>query len=155
MKLVTFSAGSGQRVGVVDTDANVVHDVGALLPAGTGLLEVIEGWAGYEAALVDGYAGQPQHALDAVQLHAPIPVPRRNIFCVGKNYRDHVVEFGRSGYDQPDRSEALPEHPVVFAKATTSVTGPFGDIESHPGVTAEGYSRRRDHDFAKCDRENV
>jgi 2-keto-4-pentenoate hydratase/2-oxohepta-3-ene-1,7-dioic acid hydratase in catechol pathway len=56
---------------------------------------------------------------------------------VGKNYREHVAEFGRSGYDQPDRSEALPEHPVVFAKATTSVTGPFDEVLAHPGVTAE------------------
>lgn len=29
----------------------------------------------------------------------------RNVFCVGKNYRDHVREFGRSGYDSPARSE--------------------------------------------------
>ena len=56
---------------------------------------------------------------------------------MGKNYREHVVEFGRSGYDQPDRSEALPEHPVVFTKATTSVTGPFDDIDPHHGVTSE------------------
>jgi 2-keto-4-pentenoate hydratase/2-oxohepta-3-ene-1,7-dioic acid hydratase in catechol pathway len=48
-----------------------------------------------------------------------------------------VLEFGRSGYDQPDRSEDMPEYPVVFSKATTSVTGPFDDIESHPDVTGE------------------
>ena len=75
--------------------------------------------------------------MDQVWLLAPIPVPRRDLFAVGKNYREHVAEFGRSGYDQPDRSEALPEHPVVFTKATTSVTGPFDDILPHHGVTAE------------------
>ena len=137
MKLVTFSTGSAQHVGVVDPDAGVVHDVSALLPAGAGVLDVIEGWAELGPALERDAAAQPRHALDSVRLHAPIPVPRRDIFCVGKNYRDHVVEFGRSGYDQPDRSEALPEYPVVFSKATTSVNGPFDDIEPHTDVTSE------------------
>lgn len=135
MKLVTFQADSGPRVGVVDTGRGVVRDVSGALPAGAGVLDVIEGWAQFGPVL--GSAEGEVLALDEVRLLAPIPVPRRNLFCVGKNYRDHVVEFGRSGYDQPDRSEAMPEHPVVFSKATTSVTGPFDDIESHPGVTAE------------------
>ena len=46
-------------------------------------------------------------------------------------------EFGRSGYDTPERSEAIPEAPVIFSKATTSVTGPFDDIDPHHGVTKE------------------
>lgn len=32
-------------------------------------------------------------SLDGLRLMAPIPVPRRNIFCIGKNYRDHVSEL--------------------------------------------------------------
>lgn len=142
MKLVTFSAGSssagtGRQVGVVDVGAGVVHDVTGLLPAGAGMLDLIEGWAELGPVLRSGVPSTPTHPLDGVRLHAPIPVPRRDIFCVGKNYRDHVLEFGASGYDQPDRSQDMPEHPVVFAKATTSVTGPFDDVEAHPGVTSE------------------
>jgi 2-keto-4-pentenoate hydratase/2-oxohepta-3-ene-1,7-dioic acid hydratase in catechol pathway len=137
MKLVTFSAGSSRRVGVVDAEAGVLRDVSELLPAGAGLLEVIEQWAELGPVLRERVSGLPARPVDGVELLAPIPVPRRNIFCVGKNYRDHVLEFGRSGYDQPDRSEDLPEYPVVFSKATTSVTGPYGDIDPHHGVTAE------------------
>ncbi|HEY2096199.1 MAG TPA: fumarylacetoacetate hydrolase family protein [Pseudonocardia sp.] len=137
MKLVTFSAGSSRRVGVVDAEAGVLRDVSELLPAGAGLLEVIEQWAELGPVLRERVSGLPARPVEGVELLAPIPVPRRNIFCVGKNYRDHVLEFGRSGYDQPDRSEDLPEYPVVFSKATTSVTGPYGDIDPHRGVTAE------------------
>jgi 2-keto-4-pentenoate hydratase/2-oxohepta-3-ene-1,7-dioic acid hydratase in catechol pathway len=137
MKLVTFSAGSSGRVGVVDAEAGVLRDVSELLPAGAGLLEVIEQWAELGPVLRERVSGLPARPVEGVELLAPIPVPRRNIFCVGKNYRDHVLEFGRSGYDQPDRSEDLPEYPVVFSKATTSVTGPYGDIDPHHGVTAE------------------
>jgi 2-keto-4-pentenoate hydratase/2-oxohepta-3-ene-1,7-dioic acid hydratase in catechol pathway len=137
MKLVTFAAGSSRRIGVVDAEAGVLRDVSELLPAGAGLLEVIEQWAELGPVLRERVAGLPARPVEEVELLAPIPVPRRNIFCVGKNYRDHVLEFGRSGYDQPDRSEDLPEYPVVFSKATTSVTGPYGDIDPHHGVTAE------------------
>jgi 2-keto-4-pentenoate hydratase/2-oxohepta-3-ene-1,7-dioic acid hydratase in catechol pathway len=137
MKLVTFSAGSSRRVGVVDAEAGVLRDVSELLPAGAGLLEVIEQWAELGPVLRERVSGLPARPVEGVELLAPIQVPRRNIFCVGKNYRDHVLEFGRSGYDQPDRSEDLPEYPVVFSKATTSVTGPYGDIDPHHGVTAE------------------
>ena len=138
MKLVTFSLGSGAAtVGVADPDAGVVHDVSGLLPAGAGVLDLVEGWAELGPAVGAQASAQPSHPLEEVRLHAPIPVPRRNVFCVGKNYRDHVLEFGASGYDQPDRSQEMPEHPVIFSKATTSVTGPFDDIESHPGVTSE------------------
>jgi 2-keto-4-pentenoate hydratase/2-oxohepta-3-ene-1,7-dioic acid hydratase in catechol pathway len=137
MKLVTFSTGTDQRVGVVDVESGVVRDVTAVLPGGVGVLDLIEGWAELGPRLERETSGQPEHPLDAVRLLAPIPIPRRNIFCVGKNYRDHVLEFGRSGYDSPDRSEAMPEHPVVFSKATTSVTGPFDDIDPHHGVTRE------------------
>ncbi|WP_314178552.1 fumarylacetoacetate hydrolase family protein [Streptomyces winkii] len=142
MKLVTFfpagaSDGVGPRVGVVDADAGEVRDVSGLLPEGAGVLEVIEGWAEFGSVLAERAGALRAQPLDSVRLLAPIPLPRRNIFCVGKNYRDHVAEFGRSGYDQPDRSEALPEFPVVFSKATTSVTGPFDDILSHSEVTSE------------------
>ena len=122
---------------MVDAEAGVLRDVSELLPAGAGLLEVIEQWAELGPVLRERVSGLPARPVEGVELLAPIPVPRRNIFCVGKNYRDHVLEFGRSGYDQPDRSEDLPEYPVVFSKATTSVTGPYGDIDPHHGVTAE------------------
>jgi 2-keto-4-pentenoate hydratase/2-oxohepta-3-ene-1,7-dioic acid hydratase in catechol pathway len=137
MKLVTFSAGAGHRVGVVDADAGEVRDVTGLLPAGAGLLEVIAGWPGCGPVLAERAPELPARPLGSVRLLAPLPTPRRDVFCVGKNYRAHVAEFGRSGYDQPDRSEELPEHPVVFTKATTAVTGPFDDIDPHRGVTAE------------------
>ncbi|MEU4449281.1 hypothetical protein AB0K14_40070 [Actinosynnema sp. NPDC050801] len=42
---------------------------------------------------------------------------------MGTKYRDHVAEFGRSGYDTPEKSEDLPEKPILCTKAMTSVTG--------------------------------
>jgi len=137
MKLVTFTAGGRPAVGVVDERERGVRDVSGLLPPGTGVLGLVAEWARWQPVLVEALPGLPAVPLEAVRLHAPIPQPRRDVFAVGKNYRAHVAEFGRSGYDQPDRSEALPEHPVVFTKASTSVTGPYDDIDPHLDITAE------------------
>lgn len=139
MKLVTFTTGSAERVGAVDTEASMVHDITEQLEAAgaSGVLGAIRHWDDLrddvEAAVRSG-AG---HRMDSVSLLAPLPHPVRNIFCVGKNYSDHVKEFGRSGYDSPTRSEELPTKPIIFTKATTSVTGPYDDIDAHHGVTAE------------------
>jgi 2-keto-4-pentenoate hydratase/2-oxohepta-3-ene-1,7-dioic acid hydratase in catechol pathway len=133
MKLVTFD--DGQRIGVgrVADDGVTVLDLGGVFGRRT-LLEVIEEWDRLEP--VTAAAGDLP-VVPAPRLLAPIPQPRRNLFAIGKNYRDHVREFGRSGYDSPDRSEDIPTAPVVFSKATTTVTGPFDDIDPHPGVTSE------------------
>ena len=122
-------------MGVADIEHRVVHDVTDLLPPGVGVLDLITNWARLRPAL--DLARAPAHPLATITLRAPIPEPRRDLFCVGKNYREHAVEFSRSGYDAVGLSEELPTHPVVFAKATTAVNGPFADIDPHPGVTRE------------------
>ena len=64
-------------------------------------------------------------ALGAVQLLAPIPRPRRNIFCVGKNYHAHAKEFAGSGCDSSAKAGGdIPEHPIIFTKVPESVVGP-------------------------------
>ena len=65
-----------------------------------------------------------------VTLLAPIPVPRRDIICVGLNYHDHAKEFQSSGYDTNTTKKAAPDHPIIFTKATTSVIGPGESIPS-------------------------
>ncbi len=62
--------------------------------------------------------------LNKALLKAPIPRPTKNIFCVGWNYLDHFQEGGNMLKD--DRE--LPQYPVFFTKAPTSVNGPFDVI---------------------------
>ncbi len=55
---------------------------------------------------------------------APIPRPAKNVFCVGKNYADHVSEGARA----QKIDAGLPEFPVYFTKPPTSVIGPDGQV---------------------------
>jgi 2-keto-4-pentenoate hydratase/2-oxohepta-3-ene-1,7-dioic acid hydratase in catechol pathway len=59
---------------------------------------------------------------DVALLDAPSPAPRQS-FGIGLNYRDHVRE---SGFE-------VPEHPSVFTKFPSCITGPHGEIELPPG----------------------
>jgi hypothetical protein len=44
MKLVTSSAGTARRVGVVGADGDAVRDIQELLPPGAGVLDVVGAW---------------------------------------------------------------------------------------------------------------
>lgn len=133
MKLVTFAEGARVGLGLVGDDRVTVYDLGSVVGDRT-LLEVIEEWKHFEPAII-ATDGLPVVA--APRLLAPIPRPRRNLFAVGKNYRDHVREFDRSGYDSSDQGEVLPAAPVIFSKVPTAVTGPYEDIDPHTAVTSE------------------
>lgn len=74
--------------------------------------------------------------LSAVKLDAPIPVPRRNIFCVGLNYRAHAAEFAASGVGGPrPPQQAVPEVPVIFSKVPESVIAPEAAIRIPTGLS--------------------
>ena len=72
-----------------------------------------------------------------VTLLAPIPVPHRNIFCVGKNYRDHAREFSNSGYEAGAvKGAEIDSHPAVFTKPASTVVGPNDAVQLHPHITS-------------------
>ena len=63
-------------------------------------------------------------ALAGLKLLAPIPRPRKNVFCVGWNYLEHFAEGEAIRHNGQD----LPTSPVFFSKAPTAVTGPYDAI---------------------------
>ncbi|MBO0780682.1 MAG: fumarylacetoacetate hydrolase family protein [Ktedonobacteraceae bacterium] len=73
------------------------------------------------------------HKLEAVELAAPLPRPRKNVLCVGLNYSEHVRETA----EVRGRSAEPPSEPVFFTKAPTSVNGPYGTIGIDPAVSSE------------------
>ncbi len=83
--------------------------------------------------LEQGCGRWPQAVLPLADctLLAPIPVPVRNIFCVGRNYLDHVNE----GYAKAGREVKLPEAPQFFTKATHALNSPHGDVRLDTRLT--------------------
>ena len=59
--------------------------------------------------------------MSEVELEAPIPRPRRNVFCIGKNYHEHAKEFASSGFDSSAAAGVTPKFPIVFSKVPECV----------------------------------
>ncbi len=69
----------------------------------------------------------------AVRLLAPLPRPRRNLWCVGRNYHAHARELRDSVFkNSPPATDATAQWPIVFTKVPESVVGP-GDAVRLPG----------------------
>ncbi|GLY06638.1 fumarylacetoacetate hydrolase family protein [Actinoplanes sp. NBRC 101535] len=115
MRLATIRTPQGTRAVRVDAGRAVETghpDVGSLL-ATTGWREV--------AAAADG----PDHDPAALD-HAPVvPVPGK-VFCIGLNYRNHILEMGRE----------LPQYPTVFTKFADALIGASDDIVAPPESAA-------------------
>jgi 2-keto-4-pentenoate hydratase/2-oxohepta-3-ene-1,7-dioic acid hydratase in catechol pathway len=131
MHLVTFRDSTGLHVGVRRPEG--ILPIAACVPnAPADMLGIVVAGATFQAELQEGLAKASSKALapNTVTLAAPIPVPPRNILCIGKNYYDHANEFESSGFDSSSAGQAIPEVPIIFTKATTSVIGPGDEIDS-------------------------
>lgn len=71
--------------------------------------------------------------LGSVKLLAPIPHPVRNVFCVGRNYLEHIKE----GLPGKPTEVALPVVPQFFSKATHAVNAPNGDVRLDASLTSK------------------
>jgi len=133
LKIATFRTGNERKVGVVDEDSSTVAPFN--LPVDQtqqGIQKIIE----LQVAGDELPATASAIPLDRVVLEAPLPQPRRNVFCVGKNYYDHAHEFSNSGFDSSAAQGAVPKFPIVFSKVPESVTGPGTFIEYDAAVSS-------------------
>jgi 2-keto-4-pentenoate hydratase/2-oxohepta-3-ene-1,7-dioic acid hydratase in catechol pathway len=114
MKIATYRVGGERRVGLVDERRQTISafDIPEA-DAIAGVLVLID-----RSELPRTLQPTP---LREVVLEAPIPRPRRNIYCVGKNYHDHAKEFAASGFDSSAVAGAVPGHPIVFSKVPECV----------------------------------
>ena len=159
MRLVTFRKGSSKpRIGVLVAEAvldlgalaaDLAKEHGTVRRGRGGfpktMLDLIRG--GAEALTVarealahgeavlkrDGIAAVSERRLgapaDKVRLEAPIPRPARNVFCLGRNYKEHAAERG---------AEA-PTHPVYFTKAPETVVAPGAKVIHHAATKELDY----------------
>lgn len=130
MRVATFSIAGERRVGLVDLEAQTIAPFDFPVDqVSTGILALIE----------RNGSGLPRTLspvpLAQIEIEAPIPQPRRNIFCVGKNYHEHAHEFARSGFDSSAGAGAIPKHPIIFSKVPESVVADHASVLIDPSVS--------------------
>ncbi|RIE05849.1 fumarylacetoacetate hydrolase family protein [Candidatus Cryosericum terrychapinii] len=135
MQLATFSYLGLEQVGLVTQGYTRIVPLSQLLgvDAPATMIELIEQWRelgpGLQAVTILPGTGLP---VTDVGLVAPIPHPRRNIICLGKNYRDHVEEAAVLG----GLTSGIPTAPVYFSKMIDRVRGSTESVPIHTGVTS-------------------
>ncbi len=65
------------------------------------------------------------------RLLSPIPVPRKNVICLGVNYQEHIDE----GAHVRDVKLSTPQAPVFFTKPSTAVIGDQGRVLAHSATS--------------------
>ena len=115
MKLIRFGKAGSESPGIITEDGTRL-DVSAFMAdydevffANDGLSQLSR-WLKLNAAFAPRV---PQ----SVRLGSPIPRPSK-IVCIGLNFRDHARESKME----------IPDEPVIFFKATTSLAGPNDDL---------------------------
>jgi 2-keto-4-pentenoate hydratase/2-oxohepta-3-ene-1,7-dioic acid hydratase in catechol pathway len=139
MQFVTFGHDHSTKLGVLIGDRAVLdlhraghdaifEDLITLIKAGYVGIDLVKGLLGQAQG---GHLTDAIYQLSDVTLMAPIPRPHKNVFCVGRNYVDHVNE----GYRARGTETKLPEFPQFFTKPPTSVIAHGAPIPGHVGVT--------------------
>jgi 2-keto-4-pentenoate hydratase/2-oxohepta-3-ene-1,7-dioic acid hydratase in catechol pathway len=135
MKLVTYETAGEARLGAIDPQAGLIHPVLASDALGHNMVSLVERHQSDGASIELSSDSLP---LDSVKLLAPIPRPAKNIFCVGKNYFEHAQEFTQSGFDATSkRGDNVPDNPIIFTKAPTTVTAPGDDVPCHETLSQQ------------------
>lgn len=153
MRLVTFEAGRGARVGVLIDGGSTVVDIAATVAGAPstmiGLLAAGKAGLGKAHAAASAPSRSSLPRAD-VTLLAPIPRPGK-IVCVGYNYQGHDGD-----------GPVAPEFPEIFVKSSNVVVGPEdatvlpaqssqvdyeGEMAIVIGATARNVPRARARDF--------
>jgi 2-keto-4-pentenoate hydratase/2-oxohepta-3-ene-1,7-dioic acid hydratase in catechol pathway len=133
MRLVTFSHAGRRQVGRLDAEVVTPLAVDATEGAQT-LIERLAAGGDLPPAAA------PSLRLADIQLDAPLPRPRRNVFCIGLNYRSHAAELAARGFNGAKTADdLLPKAVVAFSKVPESVIGPGAAIEMPAASSAIDY----------------
>lgn len=74
---------------------------------------------------------------DKIKIIAPIPNPKRNVFCLGKNYAEHALEVK----SLPGGEAKVPDYPIYFTKVADPVIGPMDKV-----IIPKDYTEKIDYE---------
>lgn len=136
MKIATCQYQNQEHLGIVHDSTVLLPALVSRYPGFVDALSFVRDFRKAKELLNDLQESEKDRAtvmLDDVTLLAPIPRPAKNIMCLGWNYSEHVMETSAVS----DREAKLPEHPIVFTKNVTSVTGPERAVPFDAAVTEQ------------------
>lgn len=138
MKFLTYKDGANLRVGALDETRGVLDLVKAAktllgkdLPDSLrGIIEGGDSALALAREALKAAQGKPDGLFtpaDKVKVATPLPGARKNVFCVGRNYKAHIEEMAASF----GRAVDYPKAPEFFSKPPTTIVGHEDGVERH------------------------
>ena len=135
MKLLTFALDGAEQVGVLSADGAKVLPLQALGFPWESMQSLIEEADPQAlAALRAAVAAAPVdmgYPYDRVEKRAPIPWLRRDMICIGYNFKSHAQEIAALRGESAQSAEI--SYPIYFSKRTACATGDGDPIPYVPG----------------------
>jgi 2-keto-4-pentenoate hydratase/2-oxohepta-3-ene-1,7-dioic acid hydratase in catechol pathway len=136
MRLASVIAGREPRAAVIAPDDTLVPVADLVAGGPNTMLEVLDAgpglWDRLKQAAQRASGGEP---LASARLAAPIPRPRRNVFCVGWNYSEHFAE-GQGMRGAGNEPQEIPEYPAIFSKQPNTVVATDAPVW-HPAPVSD------------------
>jgi 2-keto-4-pentenoate hydratase/2-oxohepta-3-ene-1,7-dioic acid hydratase in catechol pathway len=143
MRLATIVVETNHEPAAILDDGSALPLVPALKAAGADALAAAMDAGGLPALIAAGpeglravraiLAAPTARTIPTPRLRAPIPRPVKNVFCVGRNYADHIAEGERA----QKVKVGISEQPVFFTKPPTAVIGPDAESPIFPDVSTK------------------
>ncbi len=134
MFLLTYSYNSEVALGFLNEEKTGIIPASKVLKGAenldmTGIIEIFDSINLDQLKnSLDTY--QEEIELSHVKILSPIPYPRRNVICLGKNYLDHINEVKSLKNVNSD----IPEKPIYFSKIAYPSIGHGDLVDSHSSI---------------------
>ena len=112
MRLVRYGEAGKEKPGIIDAQG-AIRDLSGVVGDIDGSVLSPEGQTKLRGLNVDSLPKVPGNP----RLGSPVATPSK-LVAIGLNYSDHAKEAG----------QAIPSEPIIFMKATTSITGASGPV---------------------------
>ncbi|SKA98333.1 2-keto-4-pentenoate hydratase/2-oxohepta-3-ene-1,7-dioic acid hydratase (catechol pathway) [Caloramator quimbayensis] len=136
MKFLTYKYKEQEKIGVLSKDENKVIALSEVLGLNPNIsmIEFIEEYRDeYEEKIKKAIENNKGVNINEVELQSPITVPKRNVICLGKNYKEHVKEVPSA----MDFKGGVPECPIYFTKLVNRAVAHGENIPLHSDLTNE------------------
>jgi len=105
------------------------------IPVPENMLNLIDAFSNLKLEIINEVILSCEEAIDLnkVKILSPIPYPKRNVICLGKNYLDHINEVKSLKNVNSD----IPSKPIYFSKIAYPAIGHGEFVDSHSDVVEE------------------
>lgn len=140
MYLLTYLYEGLESVGFLNVEKNGVIPASAVysklnVPAPADMLHLIDDFSDMDLEKINDILTSFTDAieLNKVKILSPIPYPRRNVLCLGKNYLDHINEVKSLKNVNAD----IPSKPIYFSKIAYPAIGNEEFVDSHSHIVKQ------------------